>query len=607
MVTAAGARRTSEVRIRGPLEMSMDDSSANSDRHRTSFTRSDFRLLLLLCALVVVVFGKDISVGGLHDADSAAHAMDGVLIHDWVAAGPKVWGDPMRFAEAQYGHYPTLGIGSHYPPGFAVVEAGFFAVFGISAITARLCVVFFGVLAVLGAYAFVRPMTDRLTAAIACVLLVTFPASTTWGRQIMLEVPTVAVLIWAAVAMRFYLERPSGRRLAIVLAASCVAILFKQTGIFLVGAVALTIAFCCVRGQVRAGHVLVAVIIAVGALFVVINSLDEACAKTLSGYDSYGDKWGYEAISFYLVKLPSQTGVLALVLAGVGLFFIRRLGAAMAVFLLAWFVVSYAMVTTASLKVPRFFFVGLFPVAVLGAIGAARLLTPFAKPAVRTAAAMVLAATLTGAAWGRSIEHAPDYGSVVAGLRSDLDGQAVLFSGLRDGDFVFAVRQHVPWRRSTVIRGSKLLYTCTAGPDLDLVSYVSSPMAVADRMRELAFQYVFVERVNVVGTKPDDWLRTYLNLSGDYERVATHVFETDAADSDRGDVTVDVFRLAKPIKRSVEYFDIPMPRTNHPIRVKLGDGVAMVNRRWFPADPADNDTRRDGAAILRASSGFCRA
>ena len=84
-------------------------------------TVADCTLLAALYAATAVVLGKDITLGGLADADSAAHAMDGVLIHDWVMAGPSAWLSPMEFARQQYGHYPTLGIGLHYPPGFAVV------------------------------------------------------------------------------------------------------------------------------------------------------------------------------------------------------------------------------------------------------------------------------------------------------------------------------------------------------------------------------------------------------------------------------------------------------------------------------------------------------
>ena len=99
----------------------------------------------------------------------------------------------------------------------------------------------------------------------------------------MREVLPVGVLFWGAGAMRFFLERPSGRRLEIVLAASCVAILFKQTGIFLVGAVDLTIACCCMRGQVRVGHALVALDGGVGGVLGVVGLRDEGGATDWSG------------------------------------------------------------------------------------------------------------------------------------------------------------------------------------------------------------------------------------------------------------------------------------------------------------------------------------
>ena len=180
---------------------------------RGSMDRVDLALLVILCLIASVVMGKDISVGGLRFGDTSVHAMDGVLIHDWIAAGPEAWVSPMTFAEKQYGQYPCLGIGRHYPPGFAMVEAAFFAVLGISPVTARLTVVFFALVLVVGTYTFVRQFSTPPVATLSSVLLITLPEVTLWGRQAMLEVPTLAVLSWGAVTFCWYLGQPTNRRL----------------------------------------------------------------------------------------------------------------------------------------------------------------------------------------------------------------------------------------------------------------------------------------------------------------------------------------------------------------------------------------------------------
>ena len=122
-----------------------------------------------------------------------------------------------------------------------------------------------------------------------------------------------------------------------------------------------------------------------------------------------------------------------------------------------------------------------------------------------------------------------------------------------------------------VIRGSKLLYTCTAGPDLDLVSYADDEAQLAATMRRLAFPYVFVEREDVVGTPHDGWLRNYLANSGDYRRFARHEFPVQQR-SCRMATAVDVYELTRPMPRTVAFVDLPMPRTGRSIRVSLEAG-----------------------------------
>ena len=561
--------RTLTLRWRDPVRkalVSLVQTPMNSSPAR--MTVLDCALMALLCAAAAVVLGKDITSGGLADADSAAHVMDGVLIHDWVMAGPSAWQAPMEFARQQYGHYPTLGIGRHYPPGFAIVEAAFFAAFGISAVSARLCVLLFGLIAITGTFVFARGLAGRSAGVLAAMTLLAMPATTLWGRQTMLEVPTVAVLTWGAVAFSWYLRNPTVRRLALLLAVVLSAIAFKQSAVFLVCATGMTLIACAFAGVVPIRHGIAATVTAGATLLLVILSFDRACLKTLSGYNTYSDPWSFGSLSFYLRTLPYSTGLVLLTLAALGAAASRRTLGAHWLLLASWTVVAYVMVTAASLKVPRFFYVGLFPLAVWAALGMRRVLTLFPKHVPRGVLTAGVAVCLLGSAFARPVRQCPDYGPVVAAHRDSLDRRVVLFSGLRDGDFIFAVREQLPWQSCVVVRGSKLLYTCTAGPQLDLVSYVNSAEQLTELMRRFAFDYVFIERENKVGTREDDFLRRYLSESGDYRLDSEHQIGIPV-DSCRFAKTVDVYKLTKPIVREVKHFDIPMPRTGKPIRIAL--------------------------------------
>lgn len=551
--------------------MIADRTSEQSNR--APWARADAWVAVALCAAASIILGKDIDRGALADADSAAHIMDGVLIHDWILAGPLEWTAPMQFATEQYAHYPTLGIGRHYPPGFALVEAGFFAVFGISPTTARLCVMFFGMLAAVGTYVFLRGWSDRWTSALAALVLLAFPSTTLWGRQAMLEVPTMAALVWGAVCFARYLQEPSALRLSLAILVCIAAIAFKQSAVFLICAAAMTLVLLSIPRMVPRVHATVSVVIGLAVLCGTWFTLDDACMKTVSGYSSFADPWSAASLTYYLRATPYLTGTLILIPAVLGgIVAFGRLGR-MQWLLIAWVFVAYVMVTTTDLKVPRFFYVGVFPIAAWSGVGLAALCRWSSRLRISPIVGSAFACTLLIFAFQRPVRVTPDYAPIVDAHRTEITAGPVLFSGLRDGDFVFAVRQQLAWREGLVVRGSKLLYTATAGPNLDLVSYTDDEAHLAEVMRRYAFEHVFIEREDVVGTPHDQWLRNYLENSGDYRRIASHEFPPSQRQC-RMAANVDVYKLAQPLTRTVDHFDIPMPRTGKSIRVSLAPKAA---------------------------------
>ncbi len=536
---------------------------------RQRYDRSDALWLVLLVTLTVVVLGKDISKGGLRSMDSPVHAMDGVLVHDWVAAGPSAWSDPMGFAIEQYAHYPSLSIGRHYPPGFAVVEAAFYGVFGISAVSARMAVVFMGILGVIGAYMFMRRFAGQAVSAFAGTALLGMPAVTLWGHQTMLELPTLTMMIWAAVALTHYLAKPSGWRLAGVIGITLLSLFFKQNALFLIGAVTAAIGVCAWRGETRWRHAIIAAIFCIMVPVAVWLSMSDAVAQLVAGQDGAEPNRGLGTLTQYALLLPEQIGSWVLVAAAIGFVVSWRRSVVYATFLAVWFAGCYAMVTLAEFKSARFFFVGLFPFAIWAALGCDRIMGRFSHR-LRSAAVVLGMVVISKIAFDRPIEYFPDYGPTVIAHRHDIEGHAVLFSGLRDGDFVFAVRQHIPWRRTVVIRASKLLYTCLAHPIFDFESKVADVKDIDTVIRPLGLTHLFIERENRLKVHADQLLRDYLATTETYRRIDSLRLAEEREPNYRN-VTMDVYESTSPIQRTVEFLDIPIPRVHRTIRVSLGD------------------------------------
>ena len=95
--------------------------------------------IVLACACAILLLTAPTN-GDFWWFDAPGHAMDGVFVHDFVTAMP--WRDPVRFAIDYYMRYPAVTI-LFYPPLFPIVEAFFFALFGVSHFVAQLTVTAF--------------------------------------------------------------------------------------------------------------------------------------------------------------------------------------------------------------------------------------------------------------------------------------------------------------------------------------------------------------------------------------------------------------------------------------------------------------------------------
>ncbi len=542
------------------------------------FDRRDLACCAILLLAGVLVLGKGLTVGGLRWGDAGTHAMDGVLIHDWVAAGPSAWPDPVGFAERQYAHYPSLGIGSTYPPGFAVVEAVFFAIFGISITTARLCVLGFAMLALGGLYVLARRSTGRLCAACAVLALLSMSSFVLWSRQIMLETPTAAVLIWSAVTAQRYADRPTWSRLALWTALSVSAVLFKQTAAFILLPYALLLIAWNIRGKAPLRHTVAAGLASVGsvaAYFTLISSggagpqvlsylLDGRSASSLFSAQSwlqYG-QW-----------MPQQVGVCVIVLAVLGLVLSLRRFNLLSAMALLWFATFYAMSSLIQHQEHRYFFFGLPPIALWAGIGAGWLIARIRPAPARACAVTCVTLAALVSAFLEPVPYRPDYGPLVSAHADRITGKIVLFDGHRDSDFILAVRQQLGPRKCVVVRASKLLYACAASPKDRFESFVESLEQVNTTLRNLAFDGVFVEREPRMKLDEEQLLRQSLKSSGDYALLTSHTLRAGPGieRTPRTVVDVDVYLPRSDLRRQTDVLQIPIPMDNRVLSVDLDE------------------------------------
>ena len=470
----------------------------SSDSGWTNSTRWDIVCLLLLTIAVFCLFETSPRSGDFWWSDAPRHAMDGVFYHDLVRALPithlKQW------AMDYYLQYPAIVV-LFYPPLFAVVESVFFSLFGVSHTTAQLTVSAFLLAAAYGTYFLTRQWVGRVAAFSTALLLIGTPSMALWGRQVMLEIPTFAFLIWSCYFFFRYLDSGKPRGLYLVLALVLAAIYTKQTVVYVVLAYLLTLYFVYRNALFRRKEFWwTTILFAIGLIPLAVVTLlwGRLNMRTVAG----GDWVEYSRASLagwlYVARQwPYQVTWVVLALAifycvGAILWKRWRMPSPVLFFLAAWLLTGYVFFTLIALKLQRhtiFLIFSLVFFAVLAVVqGLPAKLAPYAVVAL---AVGVFAHTLL-------VEHVPH----VSGYRAAAEyvcsmapsDSVVLFSGLRDGSFIFNVKSTPECKNLTVIRADKLLLRVLEDRHLFGVTELGvSESGFKDMLGRYSVRYVVME------------------------------------------------------------------------------------------------------------------
>jgi 4-amino-4-deoxy-L-arabinose transferase-like glycosyltransferase len=161
--------------------------------------------------------------------DTPAHAMNGALIHDYLVKFE--FTSPLKFAADYYLHYPAL-TGILYPPLFYLAEAVVYSVTGVSHFGAQLTVSLFTLLLAYALYNMFRTAFAPPAACGAALLVLSTPVIVLWSRQVMLDVPSLALLVAATAVFLRFLEDGATEWLYVGVVLLCAAVYTKQFAIF---------------------------------------------------------------------------------------------------------------------------------------------------------------------------------------------------------------------------------------------------------------------------------------------------------------------------------------------------------------------------------------
>jgi 4-amino-4-deoxy-L-arabinose transferase-like glycosyltransferase len=463
-----------------------------------SAVRNDVIAAAIICGVCVMLYLRLPRHGDIWWMDASRHALNGVFVLDFVRAMPLR--HPMDFAIDYYRQWPALTIG-FYPPLFYVVLAASYAIFGVSEASALIPELAFLALLGWGAYRLSRHWLGAAPALAAALMLMGAPEVSYWAQQIMLDVPSYALLIWAVEFQLRFMKGGSQRSLyaAVVCAALAIALKYNAAFIVAVMVVALLHArgwrFALDRVALRAAALGIVLILPVLVIFLKFSTYDLEQAASIHGALS---RWSLRGLTYYASIFGTVVSWPTLALATiycVAVPFVRRLRLQKddAVFLLSWVILGYIFYAMIAVKEPRHIMFITYPVVLAAVLLLERMLGRFAW---RSVAPLALACGVF--AFSLTTRPAP----YVTGMRQaalDVARLAppetnVAFWGRLDGTFIYAMRADTNRMDLGVIRIDKLLLGDVAvALDLGFSEKDWDAKQIVEQLRRLHVQYVVMQ------------------------------------------------------------------------------------------------------------------
>lgn len=475
-------------------------------------------------AIVVVVallFLQAPHGGAFYWSDAPRHALNGVFVKDLLLDLPL--DDPAGYAYRYYAQYPALTI-LFYPPLFYAISAPFYALLGVSHETA-LFVVFLHYAAYgLGCFALARFWLSAMPSLAFALLMVLLPEVAFWGRQVMLEIPAFAFLVWSAVALLRYV-RTSRAGWLYLCAGLLVCALYTKISVAYVGLVYLIVLLQREGlGVFRNKHVYAVALLSAVALIplvVLTVKFGQANVQSVTGVaDTVASRLSLDAWIWYARQIPSQVGWVVTVLACLGLVYAclqtwRKSETVKALpFWVMWFVVGYLFFSSIDLKEARH---SVFLLAAVVFVAVWFLATLLPRKWATGALCLAVASTAATTVVDRPVFYVEGYAEAVDLIAKQAPRDSVvLFSGYRDGSFIFNMRAREDRRDLSVLRADKILLSVAVRRELGVEEKDLSEGEIAQTLNDNGVHYVVMQ--------PGFW--TDLEAMRRFERVmATPQFE----------------------------------------------------------------------------------
>lgn len=515
----------------------------------------------VLVVIALIVIARGIMQEGLCYSDDARHALDGVLIMDLFRDMPLF--NVYDYVVQYYAKYPALGIGT-YPPFFAFIEAGFFSVLGVSVTSAKIAVLFFAMVALIYWYRLVRLICGERIAFFSSLLFITTPFIVFWSKAVMLEMPTLTMVILSIYCFYNFIELDKRGYAVPMVLATAAAGYTKQTAVFLVPVFLL---YMVISGKARR---LLGRDVLLSSLLLVVLVLPLAAVTVKFGSSNLSQAVGPASEpgrlltleQWYIYPVFLYTTILTLPVLVLSVFSLlttvsRKDERRRMLLFLAWILGFYLTFSYIDEKVTRYAYFWMPPFTVFAATAVDRVRLRVAGTSVAVIIIALVTAYQAALSLGRQYPFIHGY-EEAARYITDSGDNTVFYqgSGLGNGNFVFFVRQHDETRRMVVFRGDKLLATSKLFPGDFVDEFVSSTEGVSALLNGIGTRYFVIDEKAVYDIKAFEMLREVL-ASDSFELVRRIELETNIPWR-KGDAIL-IYRLKKEPLQTKDKVRIKIP------------------------------------------------
>jgi hypothetical protein len=434
--------------------------------------------------------------------DETRHVMTGVFIRDVLSDLPASLVDPNGYAIRYYAQYPALGLLT-WPPLFYLIEGTVMAAFGTSFLVSRLVVGLFALLASWYAFRLVRRSHQPWIAALVVLLIGFSPVVYEHSRRVMLEIPTLALVLAAIYHFECYLTglRPRDAVLTGLFAALAALMRFDAVVLlpfFLIRLVATQHLGFLLHRPVLIG-LMFALLLTLPYYWLTWKFYSAGLTKTAvdGTADGGASRFTLGHVLYYPRTLPVQVGWFMTVAAVLGLLATlvqrnRPIGCYAALWL-----ATFAFFTPMAELDSRHAIYWVPAVAVFAA-EAILWFNRWQPRAVALAGGVLVIGTASDAItrpawWLHGYDAAARY------VAANADGQRpILMDGLLNGSFIYHLRQADPARRLWVLRGDKLFYSLFSDPNMACMEYVQTESDVLLLLHQYDPEFIIVEQPQLV-------------------------------------------------------------------------------------------------------------